>query len=329
MASQDGAVEGYLVETGEFLWKLGFPDEELLPPRPMNDKLLLSLRKGTLIFASSTNGEILQELHLPSPIDIPPLPDENVFFLASPEGVITRYDSQKEQIIWKTPTNEQASSLAKGGDLLVVSGSESRLTAIDTKNGQIRWTFRGRGAFKAPAVFDAKTEKLYVGDSAGTFYCISAKNGKVNYRWETGGSIVNPVLLEGDTVYVISYANTLFAYRSGKGHELWRVNLPGRPASGPVRAGVRLVVATLDGHVVEIDPMRGRRSTQPYKAPDSIRAHPSFSPPYAALTLYMGRILLLTTEMPVLETAPVELEGPPRPPPKKETQSENPSAPPH
>ena len=321
VASQDGAVEAFLAETGEFLWKLGFPEEELLSPRPMADRVLLSLRSGTLIIAAPANGEILQELGTPSPIDIPPLPDGNVFFLASPEGVITAYDSQSEQVIWETPTNEQASSLAKGGDLLMVSGNEMTLTAIDTKNGQIRWTIRGRGGFKAPVVFDTKAERLYVGDLAGTFYAVSAKNGKVNYRWETGGSIASPVLLEGKTVYVVSYANTLFAYRTGNGHELWRINLPGRPASGPVRAGVRLVVATYDGHVVEIDPTQGRRSTQPYTAPDSIRAHPSFSPPHAALTLYRGRILLLSTEQPVPEPPPVELEGPPRPPPKKDTET--------
>ena len=52
---------------------------------------------------------------------------------------------------------------------------------------------------------------------AGTFYSLSANNGKAHYRWETGGAITNPVLLEGRTVYVISYSNTLFdAYFLGK-----------------------------------------------------------------------------------------------------------------
>jgi hypothetical protein len=81
---------------------------------------------------------------------------------------------------------------------------------------------------------------------------------------------------------------------------------------------VRLIVATFDGHVVEIDPMRGRRAGQPFKAPVTIRDHPSFDPPFAALTLYMGRILLLSTKPPTPEIPPTELEGPPKPPPKKE-----------
>ena len=316
VASQEGSVEAYLTETGEFLWKLGFPDEDLLPPLPMPDGFLLTFRKGTLLFIASDNGELLKELETPNSIDIPPLRHEDIFFLASPEGEITAYDLQSEQVIWKTPTNEPAASLAKGGDLLVVSGSEATLTAIDTKNGQIKWTFRSRGAFEAPAVFDAKAERLFIGDLAGTFYSLSANNGKAHYRWETGGAITNPVLLEGRTVYVISYSNTLFAYRTGNGHELWRVNLPGRPASGPVRVGVRLVVATFDGHVAEVDPMRGRLAGQPYKAPDTLRPHPRFYPPYAALTLYMGRILLLSTQQPTPEPPPTELEGPPKPPPK-------------
>lgn len=319
VVGQDGTVEAYQAETGEFLWKLGFPNEELLPPQPIPEGLLLPFRKGTLLVVASSNGEILRELQVPGPMGIPPVMYENILFLASPEGVITAYDSSSSQVFWTTPTNEPPAALAKGGDLLIVSGSEATLTAINTKNGQIKWTFRSRGAFEAPAVFDAKAERLYIGDGAGTFYSLSAKNGKAHYRWETGGAIPYPVLVEGKTIYVVSYANTLFAYRTGNGHELWRVNLPGRPASGPTRAGVRLVVATFDGHVAEVDPMRGRLAGQPFKAPDTLRPHPCFSPPYAALTLYMGRILLLATQQPTPEPPPMDLEGPPRPPPKKET----------
>jgi outer membrane protein assembly factor BamB len=319
VVGQEGTVEAYLAETGEFLWKLGFPEEELLPPCPMPEGILLAFRRGRLLFIASDTGKISRELETPTPMGTQPLRNDNVFFLASPEGDVTAYDAESNRVLWSTPTNEPAAALAKGGDLLVVSGSEATLTGIDTKNGQIRWTFRSRGAFEAPAVFDAKGERLFIGDRAGTFYSLNTKNGKRHYRWETGGAITKPVLVEGNTTYVVSYSNTLFAFRTGNGHELWRANLPGRPASGPVRVGIRLIVATFDGHVVEIDPMRGRPAGQPFRAPDTLRDHPSFDPPFVALTLYMGRILLLCTKQPTPEIPPTELEGPPRPPPKKET----------
>ena len=120
----------------------------------------------------------------------------------------------------------------------------------------------------------------------------------MRFRWETGAAIVSPALVEDDRVYVTSYAATLFAYQAGNGHEQWRLNLPGRPASGPVKVNQRIILATKDGFVVEVDPLRGRQGATPYRAPADIRPRPSFRPPYAVVTLRSGKVLLLETTPP-------------------------------
>ena len=63
----------------------------------------------------------------------------------------------------------------------------------------------------------------------------------------TGASIRSAVLLEDKRIYVATFANSLYAFHSGNGTELWRANLPGRPATGPKRVRNRLLVPTLDG----------------------------------------------------------------------------------
>jgi hypothetical protein len=164
-----------------------------------------------------------------------------------------------------------------------------------------------------------------VGDDTGDFYSLSADKGKTHYRWEFGASIVHPVLIEGDRLYVVSYANTLVAYRTRNGHELWRSDLPGRPASQPVRINQCIVVATMDGFIVEVDPSRGRRAGAPYKAPNNIRGDARFCPPFAALTLITGNVLLLEKAPPQLppltpteeEAEPGEEKPPTKRPPKK------------
>jgi outer membrane protein assembly factor BamB len=314
IACRDGIVEGYRADTGEFLWKLGLPEKKFLPPQPLPEGLLIASRDGTLMLVETETGKIRQELSAPVSLIMAPLVAESVFYLASSEGEVLAYEPDSNQVRWKSETQEPVSALSLGGNLLTVSGATGTLTAIETTRGNVVWTFRGRGAFRAPAVFDAEFKRLFVGDGAGTFYALSADKGKVRYRWETGASIMDPVLLEDDLVYVASYANTLFAYRAGKGHELWRINLPGRPASGPFRVNQRLVVITQNGFVVEIDPVRGRRSRAPFKTPDNIRPPASVYPPYTAMILFSRRVHLMETappeipEMPQEET-PEGLEG--------------------
>jgi outer membrane protein assembly factor BamB len=290
-----GVVEGFDAETGEFLWKLGLPGKVFLPPRATSRGILLSTADGTLLEADASTGEISKESVAPIALALAPLISDTIHVLASPEGEVVAIDPATDQPLWRVEIGEAPGALAKGGDLVVVSGSRDTLTAVEVVSGQIRWSLRGRGPFRAPAVFDAKAERLYIGDGAGVFYSLSAKNGKVRYRWELGAAIVHPVLLEGDRLYLVSYANTLTAYRAGNGHEMWRFNIPGRPASQPVRVNQRIAVATMEGFIVEVSPDRGRRRGSPYKAPTSIRANASFYPPYAALTLLPGPILLLET----------------------------------
>jgi outer membrane protein assembly factor BamB len=319
VASRGGVVEGFDVETGEFLWKLGFPGKGFLPPRAVPGGTLLSLSDGTLLEVETATGKIQKETSAPIPLAVAPCVSDTRVVLASPTGEVVALDSATQQPIWKVATGETPSALSMGSDLVVVSGAAATLTAIDVETGQLRWTLRGRGPFRAPAVFDSKAERLYIGDEAGVFYSLSSKNGKTHYRWELGAAIVHPALLEGDRVYIVSYGNTLTAYRTGNGHELWRFNLPGRPASKPVRVRERIVLATMDGFVVEVNPARGRRGTTPYRAPSGLQAKASFYPPYAALTLLSGKILLLETAPPEPDSASTEDEPQPgkKRPPKK------------
>jgi outer membrane protein assembly factor BamB len=318
VASRDGVVDGYDEETGEFLWKLGFPDKEFLPPCATTYGLLLSTRDGTLLEVDTSTGAVTEESSTPISLALAPLLTDESYLLASPEGEIVALDLWTKQQLWIADTEEPPAALAVGGDLLVVSGAGGTLTAIEVGSGRLRWKHRGRGGFLAPAVFDAKAERLYIGDEAGDFYSLSVDKGKTHYRWSFGAAIVHPVLIEGDDLYLVSYANTLVAYRTRNGHELWRVNLPGRPASLPVRINQRIVVATMDGFIVEVNPIRGRRAGAPFKAPGPLRGNAGFYPPYTALTLITGNILLL-------ETAPPELPPLTEPEEEAETGEEEPA----
>ncbi|MGH9391825.1 MAG: PQQ-binding-like beta-propeller repeat protein, partial [Vicinamibacteria bacterium] len=150
------------------------------------------------------------------------------------------------------------------------------------------------------------------------------------FRWPTGASIRFAPLLEERLVYVTSFGNDLYAYQAKGGAEQFRVSLPGRPASGPVRFGRRLVVATYDGAIVEVDPEK-RAVGKTYAAPGELASDPSFlvvprgaepepgpdgAPPKTAW-YYDHRIALAlrTGEVLLLGHRPAAEEPEPEPPP--------------
>lgn len=160
------------------------------------------------------------------------------------------------------------------------------MTALDPVTGAVKWTLVGRGPFRAPATFGDDRKRLYIGSDTGEFYCLDAITGKVKFKWATGASIRSPALVEGDRVYVSSYANAIYAYGARNGHEQWRAHLPGRPASGPVRLYQRFIVATQDGMLIEIDPTRGHLGKSHVvsgEIPDSPVFHIVPAPPIAVL----------------------------------------------
>jgi len=315
VVSRGSQAECFDLQTGELQWRLGLPGRDLLAPRLLPEGILLASGDGKLFIVDSETGSVSRELTAPTALVLPPLPVGSTYLLSTPEGDVIAFDPVKEREFWRAVTGEAPLALAQGGELVVVSGAKGSLTALEARSGQVRWKFRGRGGFEAPAAFDITAERLYIGDRSGAFYSLSADEGKVRFRWETGAAIVTPALVDSDRVYVTSYATTLFAYRAGNGHEQWRLDLPGRPASGPVKVNQHILVATRDGYVVEVVPLLGQQGTTPYKAPTDIRSQPSFRPPFAVLTLRTGRVLLLETTPP--EPPPTEVPADAAPAVKK------------
>ena len=286
VVSASGFVEAHDAETGAFAWKLGLPGEELFDPvvfEPANAEegpaapfaILLSEPSGHVLVIDGRTGNIQQETRLPFELALPPVRGpEQILFLATPSGDILAYDLERREVVFQTATGEPPLALASTETLLIVSGGSQKLTAIDLPSGNLRWSFVGRAAFHAPAAFGIDGERIYVGDNTGEFFALEASSGKVKFRWSTGAAIRSQALVEEERVYVATFANAVYAYHATNGDEHWRSNLPGRPATRPFRVNQRLMVATLDGMLVELNPARGTIG-QRYAAPGEIVHAPS------------------------------------------------------
>jgi outer membrane protein assembly factor BamB len=305
VVTASGGVEGHDALTGEFRWKLGLPGETLFEPvlhRVDPFEIVLSSASGRLFIVDAATGEIRRELQLPCELALAPLVALPFLYVGTAQGELLGIDGETGAERFRASLEERPAALAAAGDTLVASGSERTLVALNAGTGAEAWRFRGRSGFLAPAVF--ASDRLYIGNDAGEFYSLSLENGGVRFRWPTGASVRYPALVDNRVVYVTSYGNDLYAYQAGGGAELLRVSLPGRPASGPVRFGRRLVVVTFDGAVVEVDPEKAEVS-KVHQSRGDLASRPAFLPAapspgtnwYAAqriaLSLRTGEVLLL------------------------------------
>ena len=298
-------------KSGDLLWKLGLPGSKLLPPSLHSEALLIVSRAGTLFLVDPATGTISKQLSTGTSPILPPVSSEDVVFLATTDSSVVAYHVEEAREIWRSPLQDVPLAMAIGGSLLVVSDRAGALHALEAETGALRWQFQSRGTFEAPAAFGSAKERLFLGDTAGVFYSLSVRDGRVHYRWPSGAAIPFSALVEEDRVFVATYANTLFCYRPRNGHELWRASLPGRPAASPERVRRRVVVVTFDGQVVEYG-SGGTRDALLYTAPREILPAPTLIPGGLALPLRSGRLLLLQTKAPPPKTQPGgegELEG--------------------
>lgn len=105
------------------------------------------------------------------------------------------------------------------------------------------WTFRGiERTISSPAVKDGL---VYVSDYTGRLFCLDAKTGKENWKFDTKGHIwSNPLLVDGK-IYLGNEEGELFILAEGKElKEIGSVEFPSPVMGTPVAANGVLYIST-------------------------------------------------------------------------------------
>jgi outer membrane protein assembly factor BamB len=95
-----------------------------------------------------------------------------------------------------------------GGLYFQAIPTTDEFVALDASNGSIRWSFRSTGPIKMSCVI--RNGRLYVGDTAGLLYVLSAKDGSlISARIFEQPFSTSPPVIIGSTL-LIAGATTLF-----------------------------------------------------------------------------------------------------------------------
>lgn len=196
-------------------------------------------------------------------IEFPPVIGYGRLYFVNNAGTLIAINAQTGKRAFKQrSTRCQASSPALDSRVVYVaylnrrpcnassSALDGEVVAYAAGFGYLRWRTKIGPSESSPLIVG---KRLYVGDWKGNVYALSTSNGRVIWRYQTGGAIKAAVAISGQRLYVGSYDHHLYALDTKNGALVWRtasqprLGQLGNFYSTPAVAYGRVYVGSTDG----------------------------------------------------------------------------------
>ena len=118
--------------------------------------------------------------------------------------------------------------VVQGTVYLTLSRDEKAfLYALRASDGSLLWQqqLRADAGARSPTEPAVTTDAIYVGTNDGFFTALAAKDGKVLWARQTGGTVLSSPVVSGEGVYVGANDGCVYAFRASDGTPLWQTCL--------------------------------------------------------------------------------------------------------
>jgi outer membrane protein assembly factor BamB len=220
--------------------------------------LLFLVEPDALTALHASDGSIAWQLPLAEKLSVRPVWDNGWLVVATEPGEILAFRAADGHLVWRRDLKSPAHALpALAADRVYVPTADKRVVALQIETGAPLWERRLGGNANDILALD---ERLYTGSTDNFFYCLKASDGRVAWRWRTGGDAIGQPVADEDRVYFVALDNILRALDLKTGVQQWMRPLPLRPAWGPVKTGATIVVAGLAPSLRAFDVKDGKPS---------------------------------------------------------------------
>ncbi|WP_161556022.1 outer membrane protein assembly factor BamB family protein [Mangrovicoccus ximenensis] len=269
--------------------------------------LLVTTGYGRLHALSAASGAEAWDKNFGAAVTAAPMVADGLVYVTSRDGMGSAVDLETGRILWQIEgSTASASMLGSGvpvltGNAVIFPFGNGELTTVLRQAGISLWngslagsrTGRAYGAYgeipNSPVVSNGT---VYVATEAGRLAALDADSG--DRIWTSLEGATGPVVAAGGALFLVSDEGRLLRVNASDGTTVWAATLPLFEAEkvkrrkdvfvhyGPVLAGGRLILASSDGLLREIDPASGAllRATQ-------LGAPAASAPIVAGNTLYV------------------------------------------
>jgi outer membrane protein assembly factor BamB len=307
---RSGSLAAYALATGAEAWTVPAVETSVAPA--VGDGLVFLAGDRRLEVFEAETGASKWRADLPAPATAPVFWGNGWLLVITGEGEATMRRAANGEVLWQrtigSPVHARA---AAAGTHVYLLADDARVLTLDLVTGATVW----EATLPAKAVsITPLDDRVFVGDTDRFFYCLSAKDGKIKWRWRTGAAIVGTAVVDDESVYFLSLDGVLRALDRGNGHQRWKATIPHRPTTGPFLSARRLAAP---GISVEIPAYSARDGSAAGGV--KLGGEPSMPPLFipAAEVAGLDRFLVVTddTTLQLLVSMPPPLRSTPLPGP--------------
>lgn len=180
-----------------------------------------------------------------------------------------RAEGEPPEVAWRFETNSSlASKPAVGDNTLVIGAAATNMVhAVNTENGEERWSFLTNGAVSVGAAITDGS--AFIGSADGRMYAFALDNGDLLWRQGLGAPVTSGALVEGDLVIASTFGGQVWALDRASGSPVWSADtdpinedtnnpvINSTPALATVGGQEVIVVGTTRGGLFLIHPESG------------------------------------------------------------------------
>ena len=213
------------------------------------------------------------------PVESSPAVADEIVYFGSGDGRLYAADLATGREMWHFDAGASVDgSPAVGASAVYVTSRDRRLSAVDRASGRRIWSLAfgedlpfawGYEVFLSSPALDG--DSLYVGAGDGGVYRVRAVDGKVVWRFPTGGRVRSSPAVAGGVVYAGSFDGVLYAIDARSGRERWKYATEGASIdsgkwgfdrrsinSSPAVADGIVTFGSRDAHQYALDAATGR-----------------------------------------------------------------------
>lgn len=238
--------------------------------------LIVTTGLGNIYALDLNTGKVMWRKNFLVQFSRPPLIFNEIIYVVSDDNQTFALNSLKGDLIWTHAGNLEEVSIIGGSkpvifnNKIVVSYSSGEIYALNAKDGTLLWfdNVTSGNYFNKSSLNDIQSplsivkEKLFVPSFSDKFIAYELSSG--NEVWSIKLSSVNPIVISGDTMYLIDTTGRLLCLNTISGKLLWAVQLKvsnkGKEISwyGPILSSNKLLLGSSRGTVISISPFSGK-----------------------------------------------------------------------
>ncbi len=241
-----------------------------------NKTLFFSTGLGNIYAVDAVEGKIKWIKKFGIQFSRPPVISKDKIFLVSDDNQLYAINKKNGDLVWSHLGNIEELSIIGGSKpaldegIIVISYSSGEIFALNESNGSVIWfdNISTSNFFSKTNINDIQSPiciekgKLFVPTFSNKLLVYDLKTGKKS--WDAKLSSISPMVISGETIYVIDINGKLMSLDKVSGKLLWAVQLKSKKGdkevnwSGPLLSSYKLLVVSSEGTVLSLSPFTGK-----------------------------------------------------------------------